>query len=82
MIVCHGHEVAIPIEALINSLDAKEEALLTLMCYLELQGHCNLLNPVNDTCQLKAYGGVTELRVLTRKMPAIAMAVAIEKEEG
>ena len=60
----------------------KEEILLTLLCYLELQNRINLFNPINDTCNLKCYGGTNELRRLSRKVPAVAMAVALEKEQG
>ena len=82
VVVCCGHEVAIPIEPLVQSLDTKEEVLLTLLCYLELQNRINLFNPINDTCCVRSYGGMEQLRGLSRRIPALAMAIDLEKQRG
>ena len=65
-----------------ESLDAKEECLATLLCYLELEGWLVMRGVVKDTCCLKCYGGVGQLRALARKVPAVAAAVARLREKG
>lgn len=79
---CAGHEVAIPIEAMVERLDVKEECISTLLCYLELQGWLEVLNVVNDSCTLKCYGGARQLRALAQKVPAVAAAAARLREKG
>ncbi len=79
---CAGHEVAIPIESTVQSLDAKSESLATLLCYLELQGWIEVFSPVWDVCTLKCYGGSRQLRALAQKVPAVAAAAARLKEQG
>ena len=79
---CGGHEVAFPIEATVQSLDANEECLETLLCYLELEGWLEVKNHVNDSATLKCYGGPRQLRALARKVPAVAAAAARLKEKG
>lgn len=79
---CAGHEVAIPIEATVQTLDVREECLSTLFCYLELQSWLEVLNPVNDTCTLKCYGGPRQLRALAQRLPSVAAAVARLREQG
>ncbi len=79
---CAGHEVAVPIEATVQSLDAREECVSTLLCYLELQGWVEVLIPVQDVCALKCYGGPRQLRALAQKVPAVAAAAARLREKG
>lgn len=79
---CAGHEVAIAIEATVQALDAREECLATLLCYLELQGWVEVLSPVLDVCTLKCYGGSRQLRSLARKVPAVAAATARLRQQG
>ena len=79
---CVGHEVAIPIEEMVQRLDIKEECISTLLCYLELQGWLEVLNVVNDSCTLKCYGGARQLRALAQKVPAVAAAAARLREKG
>lgn len=80
--VCRGHEVAIPIETTVQSLDAKEECLSTLLCYMELQGWLRVKNHTYDTCTLKCFGGKHQLQALARKVPAVAAAAARLREKG
>ena len=80
--VCRGHEVAIPVDATVQSLDAKEECLSTLLCYMELQGWLRVKNHTYDTCTLKCFGGKRQLQALARKVPAVAAAVARLGEKG
>ena len=82
LLVCQGHEIAIPIEPLVQSLDIKEEALATLLCYMELEEKLEVYNPINDTCCVKCYGGVNQLRALARRVPVVGMAVALERKKG
>ena len=79
---CAGHEVTIPIETTVQALDVREECLSTLLCYIELQSWLEVLNPVNDTCTLKCYGGPRQLRALARKLPSVAAAIARLREQG
>ena len=79
---CAGHEVAIPIEAMVQSLDVREECVSTLLCYLELKDWLEVLNVVNDSCTLKCYGGARQLRALAQKVPAVAAAAARLREKG
>lgn len=65
-----------------QSLDAKEECLYTLLCYMELQGWLSVRNHTYDTCTLKCYGGSRQLRALARKVPAVAAAAARLREKG
>ena len=79
---CAGHEVAIPIEATVQDLDVREECLSTLLCYLEFESWVEVLNHVNDTCTLKCYGGLKQLRALARKVPSVAAATAMLRAKG
>ena len=79
---CGGHEVSIVIETLVQALDVSEECLSTMLCYLELDGWVEVLNPVLDTCTVKCYGGHRQLRALAAKVPSVAAAVARLKEKG
>ena len=79
---CSGHEVAISIDSLVHSLDLKEETLATMLCYLEFQGWIEVLNPINDTCCLKCYGGPGQLKALAKRVPAVNVGVSIERKKG
>lgn len=79
---CAGHEVSIPIEATVQALDVKEECLSTLLCYLEFESWVEVMNSVNNTCTLKCYGGLRQLRALARKVPSVAAATAMLKQQG
>ena len=80
--VCAGHEVSIPIEATVQDFDVKQEVILTLLCYLELQGWLEVKGIKRDTCTLKCYGGPQQLRALAQKVPAVAAATARIREKG
>lgn len=75
-------QVAFPIESMVNKLDVKEECVSTLLCYLELEGWLEVMNPVNDSCTLKCYNGAKQLRALAQKVPAVAAATARLREDG
>ena len=40
------------------------------------------LDPIDDTCCVKCYGGVNQLRALARRVPVVGMAVALEREKS
>uniref|UniRef100_A0A8C4Q562 DNA 3'-5' helicase n=1 Tax=Eptatretus burgeri TaxID=7764 RepID=A0A8C4Q562_EPTBU len=69
--VCPGHERALPMEELIQSLDIREEGIETLLCYLELHADVGLqvLHPTYCTCRLQCYGGPQQLRRVSQKLP-------------
>ena len=64
---CADHEVAIPTEETVQSLDIKEECISTLLCYLELHGWLEVMNIINNSCTLKYYGGPRQLRALAQR---------------
>ena len=80
--LCAGHEVSLPIESTVQKFDVKEECILTLMCYLELQGWVEMKGTKKDMCNLKCYGGPRQLRALAQKVPAVAAATARVQEAG
>ena len=60
----------------------REECLATLLCYMELQGLLEMMEPVRDTCSLRCLGGARQLRALAGKVPAVAAATATLREKG
>ena len=69
------YEVALPIDDLTMSLDANEETLSTLLCYLEDDGWIEVLNPVCDSVTIKCYGERNCLDNLAVRLPVIASAL-------
>ena len=82
--VCGGHEVALPIERLVQDLDMPEENIATLLCYLELHDNrwLEVLQLIKSTCTIKCYGGYPQLRTLANKIPPIAAAFAYNEEHS
>ncbi|XP_071444889.1 ATP-dependent DNA helicase Q4 [Hetaerina americana] len=81
---CPGHEVAIPVDETINSLDLPEENIATLLCYLELHPKrwIKVLNPVYTKCKVQCYNGPKQFKEAAQRCPALAMAIAIDLERG
>ena len=79
---CAGHELAIPVKEMVQSMDVSEECISTLLCYLELQGWLEVMNVINDNCTLKCSGGSRQLKSLIKKVPAVAVAAEILRENG
>ncbi|KAG0714785.1 ATP-dependent DNA helicase Q4 [Chionoecetes opilio] len=81
---CPRHEVAIPIEAVVEELDLPEQNLETLLCYLEL--HQNNLISINShvyaNCAVSCYGGPRQLVAVSRRCPPLAVAIALERQKG
>uniref|UniRef100_A0A8C7EC22 DNA 3'-5' helicase n=1 Tax=Nothoprocta perdicaria TaxID=30464 RepID=A0A8C7EC22_NOTPE len=75
--VCSKHERALPIEELVEALDVREEAVETLLCYLELHPRrwLDLLPPTRASCRVRCYGGPRQLRAAARSCPPLAPLV-------
>ncbi|XP_028969166.1 ATP-dependent DNA helicase Q4 [Galendromus occidentalis] len=77
-------EVALDIPQMVEYLDMKEEAILTLMCFLE--SHPNkfiqIKQKVYGTCTVKCYGGPQQFVSLIKSSPPLAAAVALKKKFG
>ncbi|XP_030333854.1 ATP-dependent DNA helicase Q4 isoform X2 [Strigops habroptila] len=82
--VCYKHERAIPIQPTVEALDLREEAIETLLCYLELHPRrwLELLPPTYSSCRLQCYGGPRQLRDVARSSPPVAVFLARERLEG
>ncbi|XP_040521200.1 ATP-dependent DNA helicase Q4 isoform X4 [Gallus gallus] len=76
--VCYKHERAIPIESTVQDLDLREEAIETLLCYLELHPRrwVELLPHTYSVCTVHCYGGPRQLRAAARSCPPLAVALA------
>ncbi|KAK3859142.1 hypothetical protein Pcinc_034708 [Petrolisthes cinctipes] len=81
---CPKHEVAIPIDNLVEELDLPEENLATLLCYLELhQGNLiHLQSHVYANCSVSCYCGPRQLVAISRRCPPLAVAIALERQKG
>ena len=81
---CPRHEVAIPIDTVVEELDLPEENLETLLCYLEL--HQDNLIRINShvyaNCSVACYGGPRQLVAVSRRCPPLAVAIALEHQKG
>ncbi|XP_033925661.1 ATP-dependent DNA helicase Q4 [Melopsittacus undulatus] len=82
--ICHMHERAIPIHPTVEALDLREEAIETLLCYLELHPRrwLELLPPTYSLCRLRCYGGARQLRDVARSSPPVAVVLARERLAG
>ncbi|XP_006879470.1 PREDICTED: LOW QUALITY PROTEIN: ATP-dependent DNA helicase Q4 [Elephantulus edwardii] len=83
---CPGHTRALPIRSTEQALDMPQEAIETLLCYLELeeQGWLELLTPVYASCSLHCPGGPTQLDTLALRCPPVATCRArqLGKDSG
>ncbi|XP_059971675.1 ATP-dependent DNA helicase Q4 isoform X2 [Mesoplodon densirostris] len=83
---CPGHRRALPVQPTVQALDMPEEAIETLLCYLELhpQRWLKLLAPTYACCHLRCPGGPTQLQALARRCPPLAVCLARQcpKETG
>ncbi|XP_073749526.1 ATP-dependent DNA helicase Q4 isoform X2 [Callorhinus ursinus] len=75
---CPGHERALPVQPLVQALDMPEEAIETLLCYLELHPRrwLELLTPTCTRCCLRCPGGPPQLQALAHRCPLLAMCLA------
>ncbi|XP_058515432.1 ATP-dependent DNA helicase Q4 isoform X2 [Ochotona princeps] len=75
---CPGHERMLPVQQMVQALDMPEEAIETLLCYLELhsQRWLQLLPATYARCRLHCPGGPTQLQALAPRCPPLALCLA------
>ncbi|XP_055482593.1 ATP-dependent DNA helicase Q4 [Psammomys obesus] len=71
---CLGHKRALPVQSMVQTLDMTEEAIETLLCYLELhpQHWLELLPCTYAHCHLRCPGGSAQLQTLAHRCPPLA----------
>ncbi|KAG8038272.1 hypothetical protein G9C98_006599 [Cotesia typhae] len=81
---CPGHEVAIPINEIVRSLDITEEMISTLLCYLELhpKKFITVLSSVYVNAKVTSYNGAQVLKAAAQSSPPLAMAIALDRKKG
>lgn len=83
--VCKGHEVALPIESIVQELDMPEENIATLLCQLESHPDRWVLeigSRVYATCTIRCYGGIQQLKLAARECPPLGAAIALQKDNA
>uniref|UniRef100_A0A2K5CWV4 ATP-dependent DNA helicase Q4 n=1 Tax=Aotus nancymaae TaxID=37293 RepID=A0A2K5CWV4_AOTNA len=80
---CVGHERALPVQPTVQALDMPEEAIETLLCYLELhpQHWLELLATTYTHCHLHCSGGPAQLQALAHRCPPLAVCLAQQLPE-
>nr|XP_008000145.2 ATP-dependent DNA helicase Q4 isoform X1 [Chlorocebus sabaeus] len=75
---CVGHERALPVQLTVQALDMAEEAIETLLCYLELHPRhwLELLATTYIRCRLSCPGGPAQLQALAHRCPPLAVCLA------
>ncbi|XP_054981821.1 ATP-dependent DNA helicase Q4 isoform X8 [Sorex araneus] len=75
---CPGHLRALPVQPMVQALDMPEEAIETLLSYLELhpQHWLELQASTYSHCHLHFPGGPAQLQALARRCLALAACVA------
>ncbi|XP_006241868.1 ATP-dependent DNA helicase Q4 isoform X3 [Rattus norvegicus] len=73
-LACRGHKRALPVQSTVLALDMKEEAIETLLCYLELHPRhwLELLPYTYAHCHLRCPGGSAQLQALVHRCPPLA----------
>ncbi|XP_028726822.1 ATP-dependent DNA helicase Q4 isoform X5 [Peromyscus leucopus] len=71
---CPGHKRVLPVQATVQALDMTEEAIETLLCYLELHPRrwLQLLPCTYAHCHLRCPGGRAQLQALAHRCPPLA----------
>lgn len=67
----YAHQVALPIDELVEQLDIKEETILTLLCYLQSAKKVKLLQNCFKYCNIRSYKGGNYLQDLAKKNPLV-----------
>jgi ATP-dependent DNA helicase Q4 len=62
----YTHHVALPVQELVESLDIKEETILTLLCYLQAANYIRLYSNCSKTCTIKSYKGSSFLNEMAK----------------
>ncbi|XP_051015305.1 ATP-dependent DNA helicase Q4 [Acomys russatus] len=75
---CLGHKRALPVQSTVQTLDMTEEAIETLLCYLELHPRhwLELLPCTYAHCRLRCPGGSARLQALAHRCPPLAVCLA------
>ncbi|KAI5929445.1 ATP-dependent DNA helicase Q4 [Manis javanica] len=83
MVRCPGHKRALPVQLLVQALDMPEEAIETLLCYLELHPKrwLALLAPTHSHCHLHCPRGPGQLHALASRCPPLAVCLARQPPE-
>ncbi|NWV41285.1 RECQ4 helicase, partial [Grantiella picta] len=76
--ICHRHERSIGIQETVESLDLREEAIETLLSYLDLHpgNFLELLPPTYSRCRIRCSGGRQQLREVAKSSPPLAVFLA------
>ncbi|XP_042121276.1 ATP-dependent DNA helicase Q4 isoform X1 [Peromyscus maniculatus bairdii] len=71
---CPGHKRVLPVQSTVQALDMTEEAIETLLCYLELHPRrwLQLLPCTYAHCHLRCPGGCAQLQALAHRCPPLA----------
>lgn len=69
------YEVALSIEELTKTLDANEETISTILCYLENDNWMEVYSTLYDTVTIKCYGPQHSIAILAGKFRVIESAV-------
>ncbi|XP_049710319.1 ATP-dependent DNA helicase Q4 isoform X5 [Elephas maximus indicus] len=80
---CLGHTRALPVQPMEQTLDMPQEAIETLLCYLELhpQRWLELLAPTYAHCRLHSPRGPAQLSALALRCPPVAVCLAQQPPE-
>lgn len=81
---CPRHEVAIPIQEIVQALDVSEEIIATLLCYLELHKnrYIEVLSPAFTKSKIISYSGPMQIRKAAKDCPLLTMALAMYKKSS
>ncbi|XP_058421163.1 ATP-dependent DNA helicase Q4 [Diceros bicornis minor] len=81
---CLGHDRALLVQPTVQALDMPEEAIETLLCYLELHPRrwLKLLAPTYAHCHLRCLGDPTQLQALACRCPPLAVYFARQPPEN
>lgn len=67
-----NHQVALPIDELVDLLDIKEETILTLLCYLQSAKKIKLFQNCYKYCKIRSYKGYSHLNDLAKSNDLVA----------
>ncbi|KAF7394636.1 hypothetical protein HZH66_007810 [Vespula vulgaris] len=81
---CSGHEVGLPIDEMVKTLDITEEMILTFLCYLELyhKKFLTVLSSAYTVAKVSSYNGPQGLKLAAQSCPPLAMAIALDLKKG
>ncbi|RWS17702.1 ATP-dependent DNA helicase Q4-like protein [Dinothrombium tinctorium] len=81
---CPGHEVAFPLKETVLEVDATEETILTLLCFLQLnykKFNIDILSNINANCKVLCYReGGKQMDAVAKTCPPLALALTLYKK--